>query len=652
MVQREIKKRTQLYGTGAFLAAMILVSLIFVFGSTPSLIPSEFPEGGTPDTVPAAPPEVSVLNNFVSYDELKTYLLTNTEGTSTYTGGPLDAQIFGRSGGEPAPSTFAFSDSGVAESNSYSTTNIQVAGVDEADIVKTDGSYIYVASNDYSGQNYIYILKADPQDPRVISRIPLNNETYLAGMFLSQDNNKLVVIGSQYQFYALDTRFGSAEGMIYPYNNEIQTFISVYDVSDKVYPVRARNLTLTGSYFNSRMIGNYVYAVVSQPAQVFEEVVTLPRIYSETTVTDVSASKVYYADTMPGYFTFTTFIGLNILDNQQEITNMTVLMGGASTMYVSLNNVYITYPGWDETGSYTSIYRVSVEEEEIGTEQAKGSVPGYALNQYSMDENNGYFRLATTIRGEIATNTVYVLDSNLTKVGEVKLENAELRETIHSVRFMGDKAYVVTFEQKDPFFVLNMSDPENPTVSGALEIPGFSSYLHPYDENYIIGLGMENGSVKLSLFDVTNVNSPAEASKYIAPGDYSYSEAQYEPKAFLFDKEKELLVIPISITTYGEITPRAEEGGEEESGETTIAPDKGGYWEGAYVFKVTATSGFELRGGVTQQENNGTINYYGDYNLNVRRTLYIGNTLYTVSNARVQLNTLDDLGLIAKIDLR
>ena len=565
MVQREIKKKTQLYGTGAFLAAMILVSLIFVFGGNPSLIPSESPEGGTPDTVPVNQPGVSVLDNFASYDELKTYLLTNTEGSAHYTGGPLDAQAFGERssfGAAPAPGVL---DAGGAESNSYSTTNIQVAGVDEADIVKTDGSYIYVASNDYSGQNFVYILKADPEDSRVVSRISLNNETYLAGMFLSQDRNKLVVIGSQYQFYTFDTRFGGQEG-IYPYNNEIQTFISVYDVSDKVYPVLARNITLTGSYFNSRMIGNYVYAVVSQPAQVLEEVVTLPRIYNETTVSDVSASRVYYADTISGYFTFTTFIGFNIMDNQQEITNMTVLMGGASTMYVSLGNIYLTYPGWDETGSYTSIYRVSVDEEKIGTEQAKGSVPGYVLNQYSMDEHNGYFRLATTIRGETSTNTVYVLDSNLTKVGEVKLENAELRETIQSVRFIGDKAYVVTFEQKDPFFVLNMSDPENPTVSGALEIPGFSSYLHPYDENYIIGLGVENGSVKLSLFDVTNVNNPTETSKYLAPGDYSYSEAQNEPKAFLFDKEKELLVIPISITTYGEITPRVEEGDEEESG--------------------------------------------------------------------------------------
>jgi len=639
MVQKEIKKKTQLYGTGAFLAAMILVSLIFVFGSTPGLIPFD-------------PPEASAMKNFASYDALKTYLLTNTQGTSKYVGGPLDAQAFGgRSDGAPAP--MPMPGSGFAESNSYSITNVQVAGVDEADIAKTDGAYIYTASNDYSGQNFICILKADPQDPRVISRIPLNNETYLAGMFLSQDSNKLVVIGSQYQFYVMDSPPAGSEAMIYPYNSEVQTFVSVYDVSDKVYPVLARNLTLTGSYFNSRMIGNYVYAVVSQPAQVLEEVVTLPRIYSETTVSDVSASKVYYADTMPGYFTFTTFIGLNIMDNQQELTNMTVLMGGASTMYVSLSNIYITYPSWDnEKGSYTSIYRVSVDEEDIGTEQAEGSVSGYVLNQYSMDENNGYFRIATTSHGETTTNTVYVLDSNLTKIGEVILQNAELRETIHSVRFMGDKAYVVTFEQKDPFFILDMSNPENPIVAGALEIPGFSSYLHPYDENHIIGLGTENSSVKLSLFNVTNVNTPTETSKYIVPGDYSYSEAQYEPKAFLFDKAKELLVIPVSITQYGKITPRAEEGGDEERDEaTSIVPIQGGYWQGAYVLKVTATGGFELQGGVTHQTNTGATYYYGDYNQNVKRALYIGNTLYTVSNARVQLSNLDNLELVAKIDL-
>ena len=182
------------------------------------------------------------------------------------------------------------------QSNTYSTTNIQVAGVDEADTTKNDGTYIYTASNDYStGQNYVYIVKADPNDPRVIAKIPLDNNTYLAGMFLSQDSNKLVVIGSQYLFYAygglpLPMPMISGAGVSsYPQYNGIETFINVYDISDKVHPALSQNLTLTGSYFNSRMIGDYVYAVVSQSAYVLDNTIPLPKVYTGTGTAEVAA---------------------------------------------------------------------------------------------------------------------------------------------------------------------------------------------------------------------------------------------------------------------------------------------------------------------------------------------------------------------------
>ena len=652
MVQKEVNRKTRIYGTVAVLAAIILVSMIFVFGSPPGLIPI------------GNPPTVSELITFADETQLRNYLTSNTKGMTVTYEGPLDSQVFGGRSGilapEPTPEPMA-PNSDSAESGgsgSYSTTNVQVAGVDEADIVKTDGSYLYVASNDYaSNQNYIYILKADPQDPRVIAKIALENNTYLAGMYLSQDSSKLVAIGSEYQFYVMDALPAGSEALIYPYQSEVRTFLNVYDISDKVYPVLATNYTLTGSYFNSRMIGDYVYAVISQPAQVLQNnILPLPRIYLETAVAEIAPSEIYYsesanyADFQSNYFTYTTFIGLNVKDSSQKLTNRTVLMGGASTMYVSLSNIYVTYPTWSENGEFTEIYRISVDENALEFE-AKGSVAGYVLNQYSMDEFNGNFRMATTTWKETTRNAVYVLNSNLTTIGEVRLENAELRETIKSVRFMGDKAYIVTFEQKDPFFVLDMSNPEEPKVAGALEIPGFSSYLHPYDENHIIGLGTENSKVKLSLFDVTNVNAPKEIAKYLVDGDYSSSEALYEPKAFLFDKAKQLLVIPLSITQYGVV-----DGGvvppsiADSDGKISIAPMQAGYWQGAYVFTLTLT-GFEPEGGITHQENTGQQYYYGDYNLNVNRALYIGNTLYTISNEKVKLNSLADLTLIAEIKL-
>jgi inhibitor of cysteine peptidase len=631
VVQKEIRKKTRIYGTIATLSAIVLVALIYVYGSTPGVF--------TPDTLP----ETSPMKVFKSYDELKSFLTANTQDGSTYyAGGPLDSQFFGSSREAldgPVPATLGGVD---FYNNAYSTTNIQVAGVDEADIVKTDGKYIYAATtNNYytASQNNVYIVKADPQDPRVIAKISLGNETYVAGLFLSQDSNQLVVLGSQYQVYAYDVAQPSLA--IYPYYSGVNTFLSVYDISEKASPVLAQNLTLSGSYFNSRMIGDYVYVVVSQSAYIYEDTVPLPKVYTATSTDEIPATKVYYSDTANftevenNYFTFTSFYGLNLKNLSQELTNMTVLMGGASTMYVSLGNMYVTYPTWSE-GQYTTIYRVSIDGGSL-TFEAKGSVPGYILNQYSMDEHNGYFRLATTTRKETTENTVFVLNMNLTAVGELKLENSEVRETIQSVRFLGDKAYIVTFEQKDPFFVLDMSNPTAPRVAGKLEIPGFSSYLHPYDENHVIGLGKEGSNVKLSLFDVSNVNAPKEIAKYVVEGDWTYSEALNEPKAFLLDKQKELLVIPILVNNYGVVDSSGRE-----------LEMQGNVWQGAYVFKLTL-AGFELKGGVTHQEN--ATQLYIDYNENVNRALYIDNTLYTVSNARVQLNSLDTLAFIADVHL-
>jgi uncharacterized secreted protein with C-terminal beta-propeller domain len=326
---------------------------------------------------------------------------------------------------------------------------------------------------------------------------------------------------------------------------------------------------------------------------------------------------------------------------------MTVLMGGASTMYVSLDNIYVTYPTWNsEQGDYTSIYRISVAQDKLAFE-AKGSVAGYILNQYSMDEHNGYFRLATTSQKNSMQNNVFVLNMNLTTVG--KLENLAITERIYSARFMGDIAYLVTFRQIDPFFVLDLSDPANPRVAGELKIPGYSSYLHPYDADHVIGLGIENNTVKLSLFDVTNISSPTEMAKYIVEGDWTYSEALNDPKAFLFDKSKELLVIPVTITQYGVL--KTDPGAVNATGkEDSIALSTQDYWQGAYVFKLTLTDGFKLRGGVTHQDNSTSQQYYW-YGDNVNRALYIDDTLYTVSNAKVKLSSLTNLTEIAQIKL-
>ncbi|MEJ2271433.1 MAG: beta-propeller domain-containing protein [Candidatus Bathyarchaeota archaeon] len=167
-----------------------------------------------------------------------------------------------------------------------------------------------------------------------------------------------------------------------------------------------------------------------------------------------------------------------------------------------------------------------------------------------------------------------------------------------------------------------------------------------YDENHVIGLGMDENKVKLSLFDVTNVENPTEIAKNTIPGDYSYSEALYDPKAFLFDRQKQLLVIPVSITQYGVIPPIDETA----ENKTTFSSTEGGYWQGAYIFNITL-SGFEFKVGITHQDNKNQEYFYGDYNKNVNRALFIDNILYTISNTKVDLNSLTDLSQIATIQL-
>jgi uncharacterized secreted protein with C-terminal beta-propeller domain len=386
----------------------------------------------------------------------------------------------------------------------------------------------------------------------------------------------------------------------------------------------------------------------------------MPVVFTGTSASNIEPTKIYYAIAPDSYSTYTTVVSLNILEDSKAPTETTIMMGGASNMFVSAENIYLTYQNWNGESQDTSIYRIHINQDNLPFE-AKGVVLGYPINQYAMDEYNGYFRIAittwfqdnaTTSDGAVfkvsrQLNCIYVLNMDLNVVG--KLERFKMDETIYSVRFMGNKCYVVTFKQTDPFFVIDMSDPAAPKVAGELKIPGYSSYLHPYDENHIIGLGKENNTLKLSLFDVTNVTAPTEIAKYTVNASYSDSSALYDPHAFQFDAQRQLLVIPVSVNNIviTPMFPSTRTGVAEKS----TAPS---YWQGAYVFNVNL-NGFTLKGSVTQLDNN-TSAQNGDYywmssNYWINRALYIDNTLYTLSNARVQLNSLDNFALQAKIDL-
>ena len=349
---------------------------------------------------------------------------------------------------------------------------------------------------------------------------------------------------------------------------------------------------------------------------------------------------------------------------------MTVLMSGASTMYVSPDNIYVAYPNWVNGTDVTAIYRVKIDGLQL-TLQAQGNVPGYTINQYAIDEYSGNLRIATNLwqytaqsdvfggQQSAQINNVYVLDQNLAIIG--RLEGLAVGENLHSVRFMGERGYLVTFKTTDPLFVIDLSQPSNPTVLGELVIPGYSDYLHPYDATHLIGVGKEavdSGQynfayyqgVKLALFDVSNVNNPVQVANYVIGDRGTDSAVLSDPKAFLFDKTKDLLVIPVSLALVSE--ENRQQQGSAAYGQTV--------WQGAYVFSVSANGNFTLKGTVTHLDAsllnstgylNDSNNYYTTQNQWITRSLYIDNTLYTISNSEVKLNNLTDLSEIATVHL-
>lgn len=667
MVQKEIKKKTSIYGTVAVLSAIILISAIYVFGSSPTILPFN------------QPVSVSALKTFSSMDELKNYL--NVTETNS-----LPEMYWANSQGTNpsfATPTAAGTNGATAD---YSTTNIQVAGVDEADTVKTDGQYIYTLSNTqnsgyYYGtnsqaNNIVYIVNADPQNAKVISKIVLDNDSSPIGLFLSPDSSKLVVISDNYQSYITPLN-GIA---IMPYYSDASTSINIFDISNKADPVLTRNFTVSGSYFDSRMIGNYLYAVTSQSAFIYNGAVSVPAVYNGGIAYAASPTSIYYADmNQSSYYSFTSFYGLDVLNDQQAATNMTVLMSGASTMYVSPDNIFVTYPNWVNGTDVTSIYRVKIEGLQL-TLQAQGAVPGYTINQYAMDEYNGNLRIATNMPNNLIavpftgqgstqntqSNNLYVLNENLSIIGS--LEGLANGENLHSVRFVGDRCYLVTFMRTDPLFVIDLSQPTNPTVLGELKIPGYSDYLHPYDETHLIGVGKEAvdsnqgdfawyQGLKLSLFDVSNVNNPVQLSNFTIGDRGTDSPVLTDPKAFLFDESKNLLVIPVSLAIVDNSTQQQIS----QYGQSAASAYGTTVWQGAYVFSLTIDGGFALKGTIThldpsllnsQGQLTNTNDYYNTQNQWITRSLYIGNTLYTISNSQVKLNSLTDLSQIAQVNLQ
>lgn len=525
------------------------------------------------------------------------------------------------------------------EEKNYSETNTQVKGVDEADIVKTDGKNIYYVVKEYNGYG-IAIINVNTNEK--VNKIEYdNNEIYPSEIFLYKD--KLIVIGNKYQnnktvieeTETTSKRYLELADVAYIGNS--MTTIVVYDVSDVLNIKEIRKVEIEGNYISSRMIEENIYVISSKDLYQYyygslrED--ELQSRYLDTAISDDLICKdykdIYYfpESEESNYLNIASF---NV--NNLEDANVKTFLGAGSDVYCSENNLYITKTNWnykmiEDSTAETSIYKISLNGTKLVLE-AETKIPGMIINQFSLDEYNGNLRIAVTKynnnSSEDTSNNLYILDSKLSVIGSI--ENMAEGEEIYSVRFMGNKGYIVTFKQVDPLFVIDLSNPINPSVVGELKIPGYSSYLHPYDENHIIGIGYNttetsygstvNDGVKLSMFDVSDPTNPIEMFNTVIGDKHTNTSATYDHKAVMFSKEKNIIAIPI--VQYNRK-----------------------YESKAVIYNIDFENGFNQLGEIEED-----ITYR-----RIERIIYVGSNYYTFSNKWVNVSDMKTFETIKNIEL-
>jgi uncharacterized secreted protein with C-terminal beta-propeller domain len=555
------------------------------------------------------------LQNFGSHGEVHFYLQTHQ---------PRGIPRYGFWGLTPEVQTFSDLDAG-RPAGSYSTTNIQVAGVDELDVVKTNGTFIYTVVHD----EVIIIRAYPPESAEIAGRI--DSSGYPLGLFL-YDSNRLIVI---------------SQGIS----------IEVFDVTHPSNPQRINWVTFDGYFIGVRLIENRIYLIAGTPTEDTFGNTRIPEVGIASTRgaiinVRVPASQIYYdPKTIDTYFHYTSILTLDISASAALPNVKCFLMGTTgATVYVSQNNLYLATHQWF-TGSVTTIHRLQIMEDTVSY-AASGIVPGYLLNQFSLDEYDEHLRVFTTYYDENSRqfSGLSILNMQLEIVGSI--EGLAPNEQIYSARFLGKMGFLVTFYKVDPLFVFNLTEPTNPQLLGELKIPGFSNYLHPLDSNHLLGIGKDvkiqgdtwwYQGMKISLFNTTDPFDPQETTNLILGVRGTDSEALNDHKAILVDPEKGLVSMPIQLYEY--IT-----------NSTDVDPWEHGsiVWQGAYVFSVNPVNAFlAIEGRITHIEDLEAFreDWWEFSDQFIRRTGYIESMFYAISNSKITFHNLSDLSFIGELAL-
>ncbi len=582
---------------------------------------------------------------------------------------------------------------GSTQSKEFTQTNNQESQVDEADFVKTDGDYIYTLA----GNTLTIVDVQEPDNSNIIFEKEFSEDKDVQNIFIK--NNTLVAIG-----HINSEIIKVSSNSLEPYRSyETQTFVEIYDMTQRENLVLVEEYEVSGNYFDARLIGEHIY-FISQKSVGTD--FNFPALYRSGT--RIAQPDVMYFDWRPSsqYYTISS---VN-LENTEQFEAQTYLLDYGTTLYVSENAIYMGYqkqvkdnlsekfekvvvPEIDS--SRQAEFEIYLENEEYETlaeelenyisglndkedflervqerrngyynqrsaeqrktiihkfEIANGSIEhtaeqeieGHLLNQFSLGEHNGNLRVATTTRnwiqgeGTNSYNNVFVLDEDLELLGS--LEGLAENEQIYSARFMGEKLYLVTYERVDPLFVIDLSNPQNPTVLGKLKIPGFSSYLHPYKEDYLIGVGKETREnqqgfietigLKISLFDVSDVENPVEVDNHIIEGRYTNSIVLQEHKAFTFLESQELLVLPVQQQISNQ--------------EYFTRSNK------AFVFSITQ-SGIEKKSEISHSSSNQQSYSHGSKA--ILRSVIIDSHIYTISQEEIVITNTGSFEEVLTISL-
>lgn len=414
---------------------------------------------------------------------------------------------------------------------SYSKTNLQEAGVDEADIIKTDGKYLYVMKATGS----VRMIRAEGKTLEVEGTIMLEalNETPQE-MYVDGDILNLIVTGSRTTLDSDDTQEDT-----YTANTENYTKIYTYDISDRSVPQLRGTVKQKGTYSTSRKNGDVIYLFT----QFYPQINDADQI--DTYVPAVNGARLESTDIyLPEYQNSSSYLVISSVSNRRpdEVIDKKAIVSAADNFYVSNDNIYIANANWGSDATMTQILKFSCQKGKI---RAKGAadLKGFLNDSFSMNEYNGYLRIVLTdYSGDTQTNALYVLDDALEVCGSIT-DIAE-GEEIRSARFLGDTGYFVTFKETDPLFSVDLSNPADPKVLGELKITGFSSYLHFYGENKLLGVGNEvdpeTGAytgIKLAMFDVSDPSNVKQLHKFVIKDTYD-CPLFYDYKAAMIDTEK------------------------------------------------------------------------------------------------------------------